>query len=109
MLIQKKILGALIVLILPLSIHAKDCYKDSDCNNWEESNCACGVNAKCSSVNWNTMKGKCECAGSSGNGCSSNSSTQSVSSASKYEAQPKKSINPTSTSKSQLKGATRVH
>lgn len=78
---RKYLLISGLMFMLPFSVYAKSCYKDSDCNSWEKDHCSCGVQGKCSGIDWQHVSGKCECAGSTGS-CDDSSSTSSTSSTS---------------------------
>ncbi|MDF1677810.1 MAG: hypothetical protein P1U32_03860 [Legionellaceae bacterium] len=62
----KGVVSVLLVLF-SLNLHARGCGGDNDCNKWSETNCACGVSARCNGLTAQNTTGTCQCFGAAGN------------------------------------------
>ncbi|MDF1685024.1 MAG: hypothetical protein P1U36_10275 [Legionellaceae bacterium] len=55
-------------LILMLNVSAAHaCQSNTDCSQWSETNCACGVRATCIGLTAQNKTGYCQCYGAQGN------------------------------------------
>ena len=54
-------------LILMLNTSANACQNNTDCSQWSETNCTCGVRATCIGLTEQNQTGHCQCYGAQGN------------------------------------------
>lgn len=59
------------ILLFSVNLYAFSCTSNADCNSWEASNCACGVQATCQGITQDSPSGNCQCYGAQGS-CSQN-------------------------------------